>query len=96
MTLTLNEILKDSAYKLTQFSAAQIQALESSILVKEVRDKSTPYVTCLVRSKEIKLTPEEAVRQLYLMVLIQDFSYPVNRIAIEYPIAFGRDTNLMM
>jgi len=92
MTLTLNEILKDSAYKLTQFSAAQIQALENSILVKEVRNKATPYVTCLARGKEIKLTPEEAVRQLYLMVLIQDFSYPVKRIAIEYGVTFGRET----
>ncbi len=92
MTLTLNEILKDSAYKLTQFSAAQIQTLENSILVKEVRNKATPYVTCLVRGKEIKLTPEEAVRQLYLMVLIQDFSYPVKRIAIEYGVTFGRET----
>lgn len=92
MTLTFNEILKDSAYKLTQFSAAQIQALENSIIVKDVREKATLYVTCLVRSKETKLTPGEAVRQLYLMVLIQDFSYPVNRIAIEYPIAIGRDT----
>jgi hypothetical protein len=27
-----------------------------------------------VRNKEIKLTPEEAVRQLYLMVLIQNLN----------------------
>jgi type I restriction enzyme M protein len=92
MTLTLNEILKDSAYKLTQLSAAQIQTLENSIMVKEERNKATPYVTCLARGKEIKLTPEEAVRQLYLMVLIQDFSYPVKRIAIEYGVTFGRET----
>ena len=78
MTLTLNEILKDSAYKLTQFSSAQILALENSIIIKEVRDKATPYITCLVRAKDIKLTPEEVVRQLYLMVLIEDFKYPVN------------------
>jgi len=92
MTLTLNEILKDSAYKLTQFSNAQIQALENSIIIKEVRDKATPYITCLVRAKDIKLTPEEVVRQLYLMVLIQDFKYPVNRITIEYGVTFGRET----
>jgi len=28
MTITLAELLKDSAYKLTQFKPAQIQALE--------------------------------------------------------------------
>ncbi len=92
MTLTLNEILKDSAYKLTQFNAAHIQALENSIKIKEVRDKPMPYATCLVRGKEIKLTPEEAVRQLYLMVLNQDFGYPVHRMAVEYGVTFGRET----
>lgn len=92
MTLTLNEILKDSAYKLTQFNAAQIQTLENSIKIKEVRDKATPYATCLVRGKEIKLTPEEAVRQLYLLVLNQDFGYPVHRMAVEYGVTFGRET----
>jgi len=71
MTCTprLQTILKDSAYKLTQFSDTQIQALENSIIIKLIRDKATPYVVCLVRAKEIKLTPEEAVRQLYLLLM---------------------------
>jgi type I restriction enzyme M protein len=90
--MTLTELLKDSAYKLTQFTPAQIQTLENSIIVKQVRDKATPYIVCLVRGKEIKLTPEEVVRQLYLMVLIDDLKYPVNRIAIEYGVTFGRET----
>ncbi|MBC6400603.1 MAG: type I restriction enzyme HsdR N-terminal domain-containing protein [Ekhidna sp.] len=41
-------------------------------------------INCLVRNKAIKLTPEEAVRQLYLRVLIDDYEYPVDRIALEY------------
>ncbi|MBC6409937.1 MAG: type I restriction enzyme HsdR N-terminal domain-containing protein [Ekhidna sp.] len=41
-------------------------------------------LNCLVRNKAIKLTPEEAVRQLYLRVLIDDYEYPVDRIALEY------------
>ena len=89
--MTLNELLKDSAYKLSQFSLTQIQTLENSIILKDTRGKSTPYVTCLARGKEIKLTPEETVRQLYLMVLMQDLSYPVSRIAIEYGVTFGRE-----
>jgi len=92
MTLTLNELLKDSAYKLSQFSASQIQALESGITVKEIRGKATPYVSCLVRNKEIKLTPEEAVRQLYLQVLLQNLGYPVSRLAVEHGVTFGRET----
>jgi type I restriction enzyme M protein len=90
--MTLTELLKDSAHKLTQFTPVQIQALENSIIIKQVRDKATPYIVCLVRGKEIKLTPEEIVRQLYLMVLIDDFKYPINRIAIEYGVTFGRET----
>jgi type I restriction enzyme M protein len=90
--MTLAEHLKDSAYKLTQFSARQIQELENKIIVKPIRDKATPYIICLVRGKEIKLTHEEIIRQLYLMVLIQDFNYPIDRIAIEYGVTFGRET----
>lgn len=72
MSISLAELLKDSAYKLTQFKAAQILALESNITMKETEKNSVPYVTCLVRGKPIKLTPEEAVRQLYIMVLTDD------------------------
>ncbi len=89
---TLNTLLKDSAYKLTQFSLVQIEALEKRIIDKDVRGKLTPHVVCLVRGKEIKLTPEEVVRQLYLMVLIDDLGYPVSRINIEYGVTFGRET----
>ncbi len=65
MTLTLAELLKDSAYKLSQFKPERIDALESAITLKDSGKKAAPYVTCLVRGKPIKLTPEEAVRQLY-------------------------------
>jgi len=72
MTFSLAELLKDSAYKLTQFNATQIQALEASISLKVTEKSTAPYVTCLVRGKPIKLTPEEAVRQLFIMVLKDD------------------------
>ena len=74
--MNLAELLKDSAYKLTQFKPAQIAALEAGITLKKTDKASTPYVTCLVRGKPIKLTPEEAVRQLYVMVLKDDLGYP--------------------
>lgn len=75
MTMTLTEILKDSAYKLGQFKPAQISALGAAITVKEAGKKPAPYMTCLVRGKSIRLTPEEAVRQLYVMVLRDDLGY---------------------
>jgi type I restriction enzyme M protein len=89
--MTLTEILRDSNYKLTQFSAEKIKALEENIFTKESKDKDVPYFNCLVRKKEIKLTPEEIVRQLYVMVLTQDLGYPVSRMELEYAVTFGRE-----
>jgi type I restriction enzyme M protein len=89
--MRIAEILKDSNYKLTQFNMVEIQNLENRIIVKDVRGKATPYVKCLVRKKEIKLTPEEAVRQLYIQLLIDDYEYPTERMELEYAVSFGRE-----
>ena len=91
MTTTLAEFLKDSTYKLTQFKPAQIKALESGITMKESGKTVAPHVNCLVRGKLIKLTPEEVVRQLYVMVLKDDLGYPVNRLSLEYDVTRGRE-----
>src|SRR5690606_20105037 len=90
-TMKLSEFLKDSNYKLSQFSDEQIAKFENSIFSKTVKENEVPYITCLVRNKEIKLTPEEAVRQLYLMVLIDDLGYSKDRMEIEYAVSFGRE-----
>lgn len=89
--MKLSDILKDSNYSLSQFDSEKIEALEEKIKVKEVRGKETPFVYCIVRKKDIKLTPEEAVRQLYLMVLRDDYDYPVTRMELEYIVTFGRE-----
>lgn len=89
--MRIAEILKDSNYKLTQFNVVEIQNLENRIIIKDVRGKATPYVKCLVRKKEIKLTPEEAVRQLYIQLLIDDYEYPLERMELEYAVSFGRE-----
>ncbi len=90
-TIKLSDLLRDSAYKLTQFKAAQIQALEARITLKETAKIPAAYANCLVRGKPIKLTPEEIVRQLYLMVLIEDLGYPASRMEVEYGVTFGRE-----
>ncbi|MFN5772101.1 N-6 DNA methylase [Flavobacterium sp.] len=87
--MILSEILKDSNYKLTQFSQEQIQSLEQSITKKN--DKAGYYTVCLVRKKEIKLTPEEAVRQLYVLVLRDNYGYSTDRMELEYAVSFGRE-----
>ncbi|MBD2442434.1 N-6 DNA methylase [Dolichospermum sp. FACHB-1091] len=89
--MKLADILKDSNYKLSQFTAEEIAQLEKSIILKSSKSGETPYTVCLVRKKEIKLTPEEAIRQLYLRVLTERFYYPLNRIQVEYGVNFGRE-----
>ena len=91
MTTYLTELLKDSAYRLDQFKPEQIKKLEAAISLKDSGKKAAPYVTCVVRGKPIKLTPEEAVRQLYLLVLRDDLGYPVSRMEVEYEVTFGRE-----
>lgn len=83
----INEILKNSNYDDTQFSEQDINQFENKIYYKD----EVPYIQCVIREKEIKLTPEETVRQLFLNKLINTYGYSKNRITLEYPIHFGRE-----
>ena len=49
------------------------------------------YIPCLIRDKDIKLTPEEVVRQLYIDKLINEYGYTKSRIQVEYSVHFGRE-----
>lgn len=90
--MTLADILRNSNYKLSQFSTEKIKKLEESILLKQdKKGTDIPYVLCLVRKKEVRLTPEEIVRQLYIMVLHEDYGYPVERMELEFIVTFGRE-----
>lgn len=88
----LSEILRDSNYALTLFDPSELSALKERIVFREVREAQKPYITCLIRNKEIMLKPEEVVRQLYLLKLINQYKYPRNRITVEHPVSFGRET----
>lgn len=90
--MILANILRDSDYKLNQFKDEKIIKLEQSIVFKQDKKGSDiAYIECLIRKKQIKLTPEEVVRQLYLMVLIDDYQYSNSRIAVEESVSFGRE-----
>ena len=85
---TLTLILKDSSYNLSLFAEKDIKALEAKIKTQ----KGKPYVDCIIREKEVQLKPEEVVRQLYAVKLINDYGYPKKRIRFEHPVQFGRET----
>tara|TARA_B110000503_G_C6853941_1_gene292035 strand:+ start:80 stop:565 length:486 start_codon:yes stop_codon:yes gene_type:complete len=91
MTNILQTILKSSNYQLTQFTKEQISKLEKSIILKDSKGVETPYISCLVRKKDIRLTPEEIVRQLYIMKLQEEYDYPIKRMQIEYSVSFGHE-----
>ena len=63
--MKLNDVLKNTNYDYTLFTDDEIIQVESLISVKSSSKGDIPYVKCQVRDKDIKLTPEEAVRQLY-------------------------------
>ena len=89
--MTLTDILKDSQYRLSQFSEDKIKRLEGSIVIVEQKGKKIPFVPCVIRKKQIRLNPEEAVRQLFLMVFLEDYRYPSELIAVEYGVHMGRE-----
>ena len=87
MSQILVSIIKESNYKLTQFSEEAINAIENNIVIKNGKT----YVKCLVRNKDILLKPEEIVRQLYIYKLVHEYGYPVERMELERVINFGRE-----
>lgn len=89
--MILQIIFRDSNYSLNQFPQDYQDTFEKTIFEKETRGKLGYYAKCLIRDKDIKLTPEEVVRQLYLMVLLDDYQYPKDRIELEYGVTFGRE-----
>ncbi len=78
-----------SDHFLKPLDQAELTALEAILFEKNDR----LYFRCPVRNKDILAKPEEAVRQLWILRLTKHYGYPINRLAVEYPITFGRDTS---
>ena len=89
--MTLADLLKDSkeARTLALFTTKEKAAIEATLTEKNGK----PYLMCRVRAKELVAKPEEIVRQLWLHRLEHHYKYPVSRLAVEYPITFGRDSS---
>ena len=91
--MVLAHILHNSNYKLEPFSKEKISRLQKSVFFKKDKNgNEIAYINCMIRNKEIKLTPEEIVRQLYLMVLIDDYGYNSKFIQVEYAVKTGSTT----
>lgn len=92
MSQILNSIIKESNYKLTQFSQEAIDSVERNIEIRQdKKGNDVVYANCFVRNKFVKLTPEELIRQLYIYKLTTEYGYPVERMELETVITFGRE-----
>jgi type I restriction enzyme M protein len=83
------EITGDPAFA-EIISAAELTWLEGRI---NDSNPAKPTIPCLARQKDVPAKKEEIVRQLWLHKLTTQYSYPIERITVEYPITFGRDTS---
>jgi hypothetical protein len=86
--MTINELLADSEgqFSLDIFSAKSIASVNAALIEKNGKY----YLKCCAPAKEVIAKPEEIIRQLWLRRLEHDYKYPVARLAVEYPITFGR------
>ena len=80
-------ILRGTSHALAIFRPKAIAAL--SIFLK----RGKPYLACYATGKERPAKPEEIVRQLYVKVLMDDYGYPAERIAIEKPVQMGSNVH---
>ena len=51
--------------------------------LKIKKENSIRYIFCFIRKKYLVITPEEIVRQLFILYLIKIKHYPKNKIAVE-------------
>jgi type I restriction enzyme M protein len=78
----------------SDFSIRPLYPSELSSLEKKTSEKNGKiYIRCPIRDKDIVAKPEEVVRQLWIDRLSKHYGYPIERMAVEYPITFGRDSS---
>jgi type I restriction enzyme M protein len=91
--MTILEILNTKATDITLsdlFSPAASAAINAAL---SENASGKPVIHCRARNKDVPAKREEIIRQLWLYRLEKRYHYPLSRIAVEYPITFGRDTS---
>lgn len=83
-----NSVLSEELSKLTLFNEEEKNHIEKLCTIDE---KNNIKIKCQIRNKDIKATPEELVRQLYLYKLMKDYKYKPSDIVLESEISFGRE-----
>lgn len=93
--LLLSRIFSNPAESLSVFTRDEIDEIESRLFERDGK----LFIKSYSRGEEEKQVwsakksaPEEIVRQLYLRELLKKYKYPKERIDIERPVRFGRET----
>ena len=82
--------------RLSLFSDEQLAAIEATLTYRTATGKAAkprPVLRCFVTGKDRPATPEEIVRQGWLLLLMEKYGYSKNRIGIEFTVPFGRDNS---
>lgn len=81
----------DVKHGLSLFNGREIKEIEGLIIERDGKF----VIKCQKKNKYKPAKPEEIVRQLWILRLLHDYNYPINRIDIEKVIYFGsRDSGL--
>ena len=76
----ISTIVANSNYKIEQFTPEEITEVEQLIFSKpNKKGEDVYYVKCQIRDRDIKLTDEELIRQLYINKLINTYNYPKDK-----------------
>lgn len=89
--LSITDVLTNASREalIELFGLPAVEGVESNFTLRGAK----PYVRCLVRNKDVVAKQEEVVRQLWLHRLVETYKYPASRLAVEFPVTFGRDTS---
>ena len=82
---------QSNTHGLKLFSPDEIKWLDERVFQRNTKKGREYAVKCIVREKDIRLTPEEVVRQLYAHRLVERYGYPLSRLAFEFTVFFGRE-----
>ena len=81
--MKIKELFQKTEHGLTLFSEKLIDYID-------IFDKNgKPYVKCLASDVDRPAKPEEIVRQLFILKLIKEYSYPKERLGVEKEVWFG-------
>src|SRR3989344_2621177 len=96
---TINKIFKDPNL---QFGLTEFETIKpSEALDIFEKEKGKYYLKCLKRNTDLLVwneekrvgEPEEIIRQLWLYKLTKYYNYPLDRIAVEKEVNFGREVH---